>query len=495
VSAVEFAPPGKGEFRSLADHFPRALTAEYRLLLTEGMTNGDAEQFATYGVPMKTLRPFFVHGHTYLAPEPLVGNPGNGLPPFPVMWLLARAVPALRRRNAAARRAFAERIWLRDAEGWWADREGWRARCAAVEAIDVGSLDDTALAQHVVDVRALAGEGYREHFRLHGCDLIPVALLLVYALDHDLAVDEVLAQLTGASPASAGVDDPPAWRLVTGYDLDSLAACELGLQPSERGKRQRRARQPSGKPGASRVRSEAMSTASGDPEFQQLLDDARATYGVRDDNGLLTAAWPAGLLRRAMLEAGRRLGVDGVEATVDELTGALNGERAIDAGAIGARATQRAEDSLLQPPPVLGPEAGVPVKALPEPMRTMARALLAFRDVGLTDTSERPPLTGDGIGSATAAGRACVVEDPAEALARFEPGDVLVTRGTTPAWNSVLALAGGVVVEEGGPLSHAAVIARELDLPAVVGVRDALSIIPNGAEVEVDASAGTVRVV
>ena len=92
-------------------------------------------------------------------------------------------------------------------------------------------------------------------------------------------------------------------------------------------------------------------------------------------------------------------------------------------------------------------------------------------------------------------GRACVAADPAEALSRFTPGDILVTAGTAPAWNTVLALAGGVITEEGGPMSHAAVIARELGLPALVGTADAIRLIPDGATVELDPGAGTVRVV
>ena len=65
---------------------------------------------------------------------------------------------------------------------------------------------------------------------------------------------------------------------------------------------------------------------------------------------------------------------------------------------------------------------------------------------------------------------------------------------TTPAYNAVLSMAGGLVTEEGGALSHAAVLARELELPAVIGVRGALDLIANGDEVEVDPVAGTVRV-
>ena len=77
---------------------------------------------------------------------------------------------------------------------------------------------------------------------------------------------------------------------------------------------------------------------------------------------------------------------------------------------------------------------------------------------------------------------------------RMEPGDVLVVASTTPAFNTVLAMAGAVVCEEGGPLSHAAVMAREFGFPAVVGAKDALTLIKEGDRVEVDATTGRVRV-
>jgi pyruvate,water dikinase len=77
----------------------------------------------------------------------------------------------------------------------------------------------------------------------------------------------------------------------------------------------------------------------------------------------------------------------------------------------------------------------------------------------------------------------------------MEPGDVLVVPFTTPAYNTVLSLAGAVVCESGGPMSHAAVMARELGIPAVVGAAGAMAEITAGATVEVDPAAGKVRVV
>jgi pyruvate,water dikinase len=123
----------------------------------------------------------------------------------------------------------------------------------------------------------------------------------------------------------------------------------------------------------------------------------------------------------------------------------------------------------------------------------LAGALLALRDLGITPPGRRDELRGTGLGTGTAAGRACVADDPAAAFARFEPGDIVVTAGTCPAWNGILALAGGIVTEEGGPLSHAAVIARELGLPAVIGCPGAVAAIADGAEVVLDLDRGTVE--
>ena len=87
-----------------------------------------------------------------------------------------------------------------------------------------------------------------------------------------------------------------------------------------------------------------------------------------------------------------------------------------------------------------------------------------------------------------------MVVDVDEALERCEPGDVIVARYTVPTFNSVLALAGAVVTEQGGLLCHTAVIARELGIAAVVGASGALDI-ADGAMVEVDPVAGIVTVV
>ncbi|MFI7469307.1 PEP/pyruvate-binding domain-containing protein [Nonomuraea sp. NPDC049646] len=88
-------------------------------------------------------------------------------------------------------------------------------------------------------------------------------------------------------------------------------------------------------------------------------------------------------------------------------------------------------------------------------------------------------------------GTARIVRGPGD-FARVRPGDVLVCPFTDPAWTPLLRIAAGVVTETGGVLSHAAIVAREHAIPAVLGVPDVTSRLRDGALVTVDGTAGTV---
>ena len=74
----------------------------------------------------------------------------------------------------------------------------------------------------------------------------------------------------------------------------------------------------------------------------------------------------------------------------------------------------------------------------------------------------------------------------------MRPGDILVCPYTDPAWTPLLRIAAGVVTEIGGVLSHAAIVARELGIPAVLGVPDATTTLHDGSTITVDGAAGTV---
>ncbi|MEX2586691.1 MAG: PEP/pyruvate-binding domain-containing protein [Actinomycetota bacterium] len=88
--------------------------------------------------------------------------------------------------------------------------------------------------------------------------------------------------------------------------------------------------------------------------------------------------------------------------------------------------------------------------------------------------------------------RARVVRDLEDA-GDLQPGEVLVGRSTDPSWTPLFLSAAAIVMEEGGPLSHAAIIAREFSLPAVLKARGATSRITTGMFVVVDGTAGTVE--
>ncbi|HET7461193.1 MAG TPA: PEP-utilizing enzyme, partial [Longimicrobium sp.] len=90
-----------------------------------------------------------------------------------------------------------------------------------------------------------------------------------------------------------------------------------------------------------------------------------------------------------------------------------------------------------------------------------------------------------------AEGPVCLVHG-VEDFARFTPGSVLVARTTNPAWTPLFYSAVAVVTESGGPLSHGAVTAREVGVPAVMAVHGALSALRDGERVRVNGGQGVV---
>ena len=111
------------------------------------------------------------------------------------------------------------------------------------------------------------------------------------------------------------------------------------------------------------------------------------------------------------------------------------------------------------------------------------------------DKSASSPETLQGIG--VSAGRyggiARVVTDINE-IDNFEQGQILVCKITDPSWAPLFSIAGALVTDIGGMLSHAAIIARELGIPAVVSTRNGTSIIPDGRYITVNGVSGTVEI-
>jgi len=98
---------------------------------------------------------------------------------------------------------------------------------------------------------------------------------------------------------------------------------------------------------------------------------------------------------------------------------------------------------------------------------------------------------GHAVGSKIADGSARVVSQLSQ-LADFKPGEVLVADMTTPDWEPVMKTAAAIVTNRGGRTCHAAIIARELGVPAVIGCDDATSAIANGQSVTVSCAEGDV---
>ena len=105
---------------------------------------------------------------------------------------------------------------------------------------------------------------------------------------------------------------------------------------------------------------------------------------------------------------------------------------------------------------------------------------------------QRDELEGIGVSGGVIEGRARVVTDPT--FAEVKPGEVLVSATTDPGWASIMFVSSALVVDIGGHLSHAAVVARELGIPCVVDTGDGSRAISSGDLVRVDGDRGTVRI-
>jgi len=101
----------------------------------------------------------------------------------------------------------------------------------------------------------------------------------------------------------------------------------------------------------------------------------------------------------------------------------------------------------------------------------------------------KPLVVGKSVGKRIASGKACVIMDASE-MDKLKPGEVLVTDITDPDWEPVMKIASAIVTNRGGRTCHAAIIARELGVPAIVGCGDATSMIKTANEVTVSCAEG-----
>ncbi|HWE26062.1 MAG TPA: phosphoenolpyruvate synthase [Myxococcales bacterium] len=120
------------------------------------------------------------------------------------------------------------------------------------------------------------------------------------------------------------------------------------------------------------------------------------------------------------------------------------------------------------------------LQARPETVHSN-RKRAGLRIYRLTGKGERL-VQGLAVGEGIATGRAHVIQSPAQ-FDQFQRGEILVTESTDPDWEPIMKMAAGIVTERGGRTSHAAIVARELGIPAVVGAVGAMAAVPSGETV------------
>ncbi|MFT5259315.1 MAG: pyruvate,water dikinase [Arenicella sp.] len=98
--------------------------------------------------------------------------------------------------------------------------------------------------------------------------------------------------------------------------------------------------------------------------------------------------------------------------------------------------------------------------------------------------------TGRAVGQRIATGTVRIISDKQQ-LGQFKPGEILVASTTHPDWVTVMATAGGVITEHGGRTCHAAIVARELGIPAIVGVYNATELLRDGQIITVSCADGS----
>jgi pyruvate,water dikinase len=205
-------------------------------------------------------------------------------------------------------------------------------------------------------------------------------------------------------------------------------------------------------------------------EIGPRREDALADVGL---------AWPR--LRLLALELGRRLVVAGViadpadvfwlrVAEVERAEGDLRAE--VEDRKMTWRGQRR-----VNPPQLL-------------PKGSWFEAMRRWMPAASEDQSG-DVIKGIGGSGGQVTGTARVLAGPQD-FAQLQPGDILVASITTPAWTTLFSIAGGVVTDIGGPLSHSSIVAREYGIPAVLGTGAATRWAVDGETLTVDGDAGTV---
>jgi phosphohistidine swiveling domain-containing protein len=572
LSHLDFQAPGPGLWMADGLHSPRpgtALGTTDRDAFDRGFRLG-AERYGLMGDGVRGAR---VHRFNYGQPRFFLtvppGNPTSARAHFDE---LVAGNFVLADRFRAAEETLETRRWESDRAHWDAvGKPALLARTAALTAVDPADLNDDGIFTHLNAVFYQISRAEEYHFYLNPVMGVPIGMYVHQARQWTGATAaEVTALLVGASPVTVG-EEPELQTLVQAIGDDEAAAALLD-GPADASDRLESLRSRDGAVGqAARVYVDLVGyrTAGGwdamdfyaleepsgilatikrsldgawpalDPakhaalrdrvpaeqqsEFDALLADAREYMPIRDERDVYCNLPVQGLVRRSVLEIGRRLKAAGAIDDVELATEAdLTELRALLAGKASAGlVTELAERHDFRNtytyndiPPALGTPNAMPIPPdwLPPAAQKLAISEFAHMEAmfgarpGMPRPSAAAPaeeavsstdantLTGIIASPGVYEGPARVVLGPRD-FGNIQQGDVLIAATTNPAFGVVLAKLGAIVTDHGGALSHAAIVAREFGLPAIVGVGKATQTFVDGQRVRVEADSGEVRLI
>ena len=532
------SPPGPGSWNLDPVHFPRPVTRYWSETHPEPFRRGTSEFMGYYGALIESMETQYVNGFAYNTMHPVSED----------------EIP---QRFARAEAVWEQKVWREQLQEW-----DETAKPAAIkvhrelQSVDASDLSDEGLVAYLTRCREHHSRMMYQHMRFTGSAMLPVGDLLAHVGTWtDVASSDVLAMMRGAAPVSAGASgqlerliaaitqdasaralldstgepskvladlsafsgdvgaatsaylDLVGCRLLDGFDISGRYALEL---PDVLLRSIRSSVDGAGSD-ASNVDARIADIRRQVPDqhraqFDELLGEARLMYRLRDERGVFSDIWASGIMRRAVLTAGRRLQTKGrvhdpehfVDADFDEMCSLVLGQGGPSADELQQRFVDRSSRSAKEAPASLGPPAPPP----PDPSGLPPGIARVMRATGIAmgelfGSSEAPHeenvLRGLAASGGVYEGPVRLVSGPSE-FDRIVQGDVLVTESTSEAFNILLPLLGAIVTDSGGLLSHSAIVAREYGIPGVVGTRDATDRIPDGTRVRVDGDAGEVTV-
>lgn len=225
--------------------------------------------------------------------------------------------------------------------------------------------------------------------------------------------------------------------------------------------------------------------------FRQMLAGAQQYLPIQEDHNFWIDQQGVCVQRVPVLEAARRLVAAGRIAEpqdvfllrYEELQGALRGETGRLQQLVEQRRREREHFRKIAPPEAIG--------TMPPVMEDNA---MVSKFWGAPPEKHPDPriINGNAASSGQVTGTARVILSLDDAD-RLNQGEILVCPATMPPWTPLFAIASGVVTDHGGILSHTAIVAREYQIPAVVGTKVGTSLIEDGGSITVDGTAGTVK--